>query len=276
MKVLGFLMCVVSVAIVACPESVAQTTDLENRSDGRKLPDRHKAVQQVAESMRFHREIDGRREPVELVKRPVLRYADTPRTDKDGAVWVVGAEGRPLGMMVVYTKSGFSPGHWIRAVTSLCPSNTLRGTTKDRISWSPNGAGVTMQPLPGDVPSTSSRTKRLSQMKQLVRRFSGHEFWPADSRHELRLLVKPLHRYEDTEAGILDGAVFALAHDLNPEAFVIVEAHDTSVGPAWNYAIARFGFAELHVEMDNKEVWQRAIISSTAPTEPYWLFHLRM
>jgi hypothetical protein len=238
--------------------------------------DRRAEVQRVAESMTFFREKSGEREEVPIVADPVLRYTDAPRSDRDGGVWVIGDEGKPLGMMVVYTKTGFDKGHWIQAVTSLCPNNSLKGVSHDRANWNPLQAGVSMQAFPQAPEPSTEPAARLRQMKALARRFTGHEFWPADSRHELRLLVQPLYRYQEPDVGILEGAIFALAHDTNPEVFVIIEAVQRDGATEWQYGVGRFGFAELHVALDGEEVWTRDIISSTTSTEPYWLFHLQM
>ena len=236
---------------------------------------RHAEVQRVAESLNFVRDVSGGTQAVEIVSQPVLRYTDEPRTDRDGGVWVVGKEGKPLGMMVVYTKASFPRGRWIQAVTSLCPENSLRGTNEDRVNWRPASAAVVMKPIPSAPQPAAEPADRLRQIKALARRFTGHEFWPANSRHELRLLVQPLYRYQESETGILDGAIFALAHDTNPETFVIIEAVENEAGAQWKYGIARFGFAELHVALDSEEVWTKNILSSTSPREPYWLFHLQ-
>jgi hypothetical protein len=111
-------------------------------------------------------------------------------------------------------------------------------------------------------------------MKEIARRFTAHEFWdPDNSRFELRLLVQPVHRYRDERLGILDGAAFVLAHGTNPEAILLVEAHRAQP-TQWRYSLARLGSAELHAELDGREVWKRertpGVVGS--PTDPYWLF----
>lgn len=42
----------------------------------------------------------------------------------------------------------------------------------------------------------------------------------------------------------------------------------------WYYGMARFGFAELHVQIDGEEAWEQPRIAAAGSTEPYWLFHL--
>ena len=111
-------------------------------------------------------------------------------------------------------------------------------------------------------------------MKEISRRFESHEFWdPDNSRFELRLLIQPVHRYSDESQSVIDGAVFVLAHDTNPEILVQLEAHGDVNDAHWKVSFSRLGSAELHVLLDGKEF-------RTAPrtpnvvgesTDPYWL-----
>ena len=42
----------------------------------------------------------------------------------------------------------------------------------------------------------------------------------------------------------------------------------------WHYSLARLGSAELHVEIDGKEVWKRERTPGVVgkSSDPYWLF----
>ena len=50
--------------------------------------------------------------------------------------------------------------------------------------------------------------------------------WKADStdREELRLLPKPLYRYEPKAGPVIDGAVFAFVMGTDPESLLLIEA----------------------------------------------------
>jgi hypothetical protein len=126
-------------------------------------------------------------------------------------------------------------------------------------------------PAPG-----AKETQRLRQAREIARRFTAHEFWdPDNSRSELRLLAQPVHRYSDEKDGLQDGAAFVLAHDTNPEIVLLVEALGKDLETArWHYSLARLGSAEIHVELEGKEVWKclRAAGVVGSPSEPYWLF----
>jgi hypothetical protein len=107
------------------------------------------------------------------------------------------------------------------------------------------------------------------------RRFAAHQFWdPNNTRSELRLLVQPVHRYQDDDALVLDGAVFVLAHGTNPEVLLQIEAVSVKGGPLWKYSLVRLGSAEMHVELDGREVWTVPRTPGVVgrPDDPYWLF----
>ena len=91
----------------------------------------------------------------------------------------------------------------------------------------------------------------------------------------MRLLAQPVHRYADAEVGIQDGAAFVIAHGTNPEVVVLIEALGKTLATSrWHYSFARLGSAELHVELDGKEVWRQGRTPGVVgqPTDPYWLF----
>ena len=113
-------------------------------------------------------------------------------------------------------------------------------------------------------------------MKELAQEFDAHEFWePENTRYPLRCLPKPVHRYNDMNAGLLDGAVFLFAHGTNPEILMLVEAHVKDGEPAkWHCGFAPMGSAELHVTRNNKQTWTKTRAPGVVgrPSDPYWLF----
>ena len=233
--------------------------------------------QSIVEAARFYKMVEGKMVDVPLRKNPVFRHVDASRNEQGGGIWMIGEKGRPLAMTVLYTFPDVP--QWVHSLRSFSTSKDMGATLKDGVRWSPNKAGVEFKPIPKAPEPPESRTRRFSQMKQQSRRFSGHEFWnPNNSRFELRLLARELHRYQDPEHGIIDGAVFSIAHNTNTEVYLLIEAqvHDGKKG--WYYALARFGFAELHVNIDGTEVWAQPRIgtagASAGSRDPYFLFRL--
>ncbi len=110
-------------------------------------------------------------------------------------------------------------------------------------------------------------------MKELADRFTAHQFWdPNNQRSELRLLPQPAHRYQDSAAGLLDGALFLFCHSTNAELILLIEAaRQNDAEPAWRYALARLGHAKFHALLDGREVWQAARVQVPAASDPYYL-----
>jgi hypothetical protein len=86
--------------------------------------------------------------------------------------------------------------------------------------------------------------------------------------------VQPLHRYSDAEHHIKDGVLFALALGTNPEALLFLEARDDIDGQlSWYFGLARRGSSnEIHVLLDEKDVWTVLPLSSVKPEDPFCHF----
>jgi hypothetical protein len=176
-------------------------------------------------------------------------------------------------MMELYRPLGENQP-WVHALTATSPR---LGTMDDSAGhrWTPRASHFVSTEIPegGNVPDTAPQ--RLRRSKELSRRFSAHQFWdPDNSRSELRLLVQPVLRYRDEEAKVLDGAVFVLAHGTNPEVLLQIEAIAVEPQPVWKSSLVRLGSAEMHVELDGREVWTVPRTPGVVgrPEDPYWLF----
>ena len=71
------------------------------------------------------------------------------------------------------------------------------------------------------------------------------------------MLTQPIHRYDDADAGIIDGAVFVFStHGTNPDLLVLVEAQEQERKPArWRIAATRMTTGELIVRDGERELW---------------------
>jgi len=213
-------------------------------------------------------------EEVKLYPRPLLTYGDSARSNKDGTLWAFGDTGRPLAILELY-QGNETNTRWTHAVT-LTGNVTVTMKTPVAAVWKPAATQIEPVAFAGAEPPLDREQRRLRQIKELSRKFTAHEFWdPENSRFEMRLLAQPVHRYSDAESGIHDGAVFILAHGTNPEVVVLIEALGKTLDTArWHYSLARLGSAELHVELDGKEVWKQGRTPGVVgqPIDPYWLF----
>ncbi|MBC8115110.1 MAG: hypothetical protein H7062_12070 [Candidatus Saccharimonas sp.] len=114
-------------------------------------------------------------------------------------------------------------------------------------------------------------------MKAFAQKFSGHEFWttwPGNPRQELRLLTTPVHRYEDRDQQLIDGALFIIAQGTNPEVTLFLEAVKPvdEAKPIWQFGLGRTGLAEIVVLYDDNEVFRAPPLTTEIfpDTSPYW------
>lgn len=268
------LQVIVSSALILCLTMTARSED----EPSKKVDDSpKKAESAIIKEAREHMTLlsakssgDGTEAEVELLSNPALSYGDAARNWEGGTLWVWGKSGRPAAFMELFRDVGTNQP-WIHALTLTSPELIqLTGPIGKR--WTPKKSHFELKDVP-DSPEVSDRpVVRLRQMKEISRRIEAHEFWePNNSRFELRLLVQPVHRYQDESAKVIDGTVFVLAHGTNPEVIVQIEAH-ASEPPRWQYSFVRLAGGELHVSFDNKEVWTAPRNVTDQSVDPYWLF----
>jgi len=218
-------------------------------------------------------------EAVKRIERPLLVFGDSTRSNGDGTLWAWGREGRPLAIVETY-RNTMVGGPRASALTLTSTDRVILKSPFSVQEWQPAKPQISPAALPDADAPNERDSVRLRQLKEQARRFTAHEFWdPDNSRFELRLLVQPVHRYRDEKAMIWDGAIFVLAHGTNPEVLVLIEALGESLDKArWHYSFARLGSAELHVEIDSREVWKQDRTPGVVgrPTDPFWLFITRV
>lgn len=217
----------------------------------------------------------GRPQVVQRIDAPIFRYNSPSRLYQDGSIWAWGKQGRPLVIMEMFTLNARKPA-WIQGCV-LTSTELVEARRLDENIWYPREIGVQFKPFPATQPPAESENVRLRQMKQLSRRFKAHQFWGRDnSRFELRLLVNPVHRYNDPDRGLVDGSVFLMAHEIEPEAIIMIEAVNQGGEMTWQYAVTPIGSAEFHIFLDDNQVYQRGRtpMNTGYPIDPYHSFHV--
>ena len=213
---------------------------------------------------------------VEAVERPLLFYGDAARVANHGTLWAFGRRGRPAAFMELWRGPPDQP-FWYQSLIRT-GNQDLRLQSPDGRRWQPPGGEISRTKIDDATPPAASGSARLRQLKSLVRRFTAHEVGdPDNSRFELRLLVQPIHRYDDPPSGVQDGAAFVFAHGTNPELIVLIEAlgADTERA-AWHYSVFPSSSAQLHLHIDGREAWTRPGAPNVVgrPNDDYWLFSL--
>lgn len=201
-----------------------------------------------------------------LVPHPVMRWRNVVRGQEGQAMMVVWPHnGRPVAMCSIYPWNGKMSHEF----DSLSREAKVIARDKDRVIWSPRTAGVECKDVPSAPKPAKTQAERLRQMKAIAERFKATMTgWQGDDadREELRLLPRPLYRYElkkakDPDPNLLDGALFAYVQGTDPEVVLVLEAIGTANQAVWQYAFVRATSGGLEVKLGREAVW-------TAPKAP--------
>lgn len=201
---------------------------------------------------------------------PVLRYTDSTRVTSDSTLWIWGPTGRPAAIVAIeYYPKNPDMKRWLCEVASLS-SERISVEYGREIEWTASKAGLELARLVGAPAPAEQPAARLTQIKQLQRRFTAHEKANIEGRIELRPLAKPLYRYQDTDAGILDGAIVSFANGTNPEVLLVLEARKSDNGGAeWQFGLVQMTGEAVFAELDEKEIWTRGEANPPARRDAY-------
>ena len=211
-----------------------------------------------------------------LAPQPVLRWRNVTRGQEGEAMMVVWPHhGRPVAMASIYPWNG----KMIHEFDSLSREANVIARDKDRVIWSPKTAGVEFKEVPTAPRPAKTQIERLRQMKAMAERFKATMTgWQGDDkdREELRLLPRPLYRYDlkkikDADPSLLDGGLFAYVQGTDPEVVLVLEAIGTAKEATWQYAFVRATSGGLEVKLENKVVWTaEKHAPSRNPTLPHF------
>jgi hypothetical protein len=203
------------------------------------------------------------------VAQVALRWANNARGSEDGMTLLYIHQGRPLAAACLFPWAGRLV-HDFEALSE----DKIVARRGDRIVWQPRESGVKFADIPDAPLPEATPAQRLRQMKSLAEQFQSTMLgWKADStdREELRLLSRPLYRYEPAEGPIFDGAVFAFAMGTDPESLLLIEAVKEGDKGKWRFAFARRTSGELEGRHRDKVVWKAARFpTNNDPTKPHF------
>jgi hypothetical protein len=216
-----------------------------------------------------------REEKFELLSTPVFRHGQLVRSGGQdiGAIWLwLQKDGRPgvVGTVFTYPSGGAGYRNVVHELHSLA-AMPLTAVWRGRVLWTPQRAGLDWKLIPDAPVPAELATRRLRQARLLSDRFKAHSIDHEGGRWELRLLPKPVYRYQPkTRDSTLGGALFAFCQGTDPEIFLAIEARRSVEGFRWHYACAAFSDYELHVRCDDVEVWDVPKMVGAYPQEPHF------
>ena len=218
------------------------------------------AMRQRIAGITVWKQIGGERERLEAPKAALFRLVDPTREFPDGTLWTWPEKGRPAVLVTLSLLTSSQPPVWVYEFASLSDS-LVEAEFAGEKKWSALRPGWEGEKFDNAPAPADSAAARLRQMRELARRFKAVEQFPTPIRSELRLLPQPVLRYSDGEKGQLDGAIFLFCHGTNPEVILTIEARlKAGNQPEWQYGLARNTISELHVTLDEREVWTQPYV----------------
>ncbi len=200
---------------------------------------------------------------------PVLRWANNARGSEDGVTLLFVHDGLPLAAACAYP--------WAKRLEHDFESlsrNKIVGRREGVIFWQPQEPAVKFADIPDAPAPEATRPARMRQLKVLAERFQATMMgWKSDStdREELRLLPRPLYRYDPKTGDVLDGAVFAFVMGTDPEVLLQIEAVKSGGKTIWQYAFSRRTSGRLEGRLDKAVVWSAERFPvQTDPRRPHF------
>ena len=240
-----------SIAVVA----MAQEAKKPSEARGEQLLALHT---DDADSYAIYRDA-AKQEKVMLRREPIYRWTNPTRVGgQEGDVFIWTFKGRPEVVASIFSHP--TEDNKQRVMCHELHSLSEAVLIVDRQAanqWVPRAPGVDLKPIEGAPVPAESAAQRLIQIRAMAREFSGRSLSDRNQKWDLRLLPRPLYRYESTDANVIDGAIFALVSSAgtDPEILLLIEARTTPGGPQWKFGAARFSDMSLWLDHKGKEVW---------------------
>ncbi len=190
------------------------------------------------------------------------------RQTSGGAVFVWVADGRPEVVASLYRYTLEEKTLQDEEFQSLATTG-LTATRDGQAVWVPRTPGILLAPIPGAPKPAATSAERLRQMRALAHEF--HAFFDSpEDKSELRLLPKPLFRYETNRADLADGALFAFVVTTDPEVLLMIEDRPVEGASVWHYGLARMSMVQLRASHKDRNVWSADWVNDLQnPNNPY-------
>jgi hypothetical protein len=244
----------------------------DDPTDAEKAQEKRRA-QQFKESIDWY-QVFSPREPKEPMKpETILRWSNPTRLQKGETALIMWADaGRPEALASVYPWKG----RLVYECVSLARDPGLNAKEEDRSIWSPSALGVTYREVPDAPIPSKTATARLAQMRAIAEPFKVTMISMkngVEDREEMRLLPKPIYRYDLTKAklihpDLIDGAMFAYVQGTDPEAVVLIEAVQKGDHTIYQYAFARATGWTVEIRLGPQLLWTAPDVRWNVPKFP--------
>ncbi|MEX2137879.1 MAG: hypothetical protein WD894_01370 [Pirellulales bacterium] len=204
---------------------------------------------------------------LEVTREPVMSYSHASER-VHGAFFLWTHKGRPELVGSIWSDDvGGGRRNVVHEFHSLALGRLVPVRVGGR-TWRP-APGLELKPIPNSQKPKDSRPLRLAQMRLLAREFTGFST-PHGRELRLRTPPQPLYRYASGEANLIDGAIFCMFADWDPDLILLIEARGGKDGSQWFYGIARFNATPVRLEHNGTTVWESGLVPMSDPTSPFY------
>lgn len=212
----------------------------------------HRHFQNEAESYEILAK--GATKPFELKTKPLMNWQNTVRQQEQGTMYVWFDGELPAVLASIFT---FEYGGRV-----YCKHECLSVTEKPFAAkmgkipvWAPKAAGVIWKAIDDAGDPADSLPRRLTQMRNIARQFSGTLTTPTGEVTKLQLLPQPLLRYQAPEKNVIDGAIFSFAVVTDPELLLMIEAFKEKDKVGWRFCALKSHYWQLDLARNETPVW---------------------
>jgi hypothetical protein len=211
-----------------------------------------------------------------LVEQPLLRWSNPTAGSVYGEVYLWTVDRRPAAVASIYR--WYHPYKDSTVEFVSVSEQGVQAKEGEVSQWNTRTPGTRFADLAGVPRPAESARARLGQMRSLAREFTTEL---ADKRggdevvRKLRLLDQPVYRYESPSHKVLDGGLFAFVEGTDPEAWLMLEAVESSTGRSWRFALARMNIDALRVRRGDSiaQSWDGLREAWSDRTRPYIMFN---
>ena len=198
---------------------------------------------------------------------PIFRWTNASRANgQSGAMFVWTFGGRPVALGGVFSNPEGGRRVIMHEFHALGRLQLYPRMKDSEHEWLPRAA-VPLLPLPDSPSVEPTAPRRARQIVKLAREFTAHTVDDLGVRWQMRLLSRPLYRYESAGSDLIEGAVFAFVSDAgtDPEIVLVLEAVKDQGKTMWQYRTCAFSISSLYVQYKGKEVWRSLRDDPTGP-----------
>lgn len=254
-------------------ETVANAEDWETWSS-------NTVAERFRRSAQFQVGEEATAKPAVVDETPRLRWTNPSAGTVHGLDYLVLDQGIPVAYCSVY--QWFSPLTNATVDLTSLSAQPIQLKMGSKLAWDSHEPGVSFTPVGQPLLATLPAGQRLAAMRRLTQQFSV--ILNRDSRassdnvvRTLRLLERPIYRYEKPAAPIVDGGLFAFVEGTDPEVLLCLQFRATDKGELQlEYAFARTNNSELVAKLGKQTVWTVPEVGEAwvDKSRPYYLLSL--